>query len=203
MDPGSARSKKGCIMMEKEIKWETMMDEAMSRVHSENKPMLLECYDTGCIGCQQMDKVTFRNAEVIKFVEDNVIPMRVRFDNKLITTMFNIHWTPTFLLLDSEQMEHHRLVGFLAAHEFVPALMLGIDKMYFDNDQLDNALTNLDKLLSDYPESDSAPEAIYLRGVTMFKSTHDPGQLREAHKKLIHDYPKSEWTKRSDPYRLL
>ena len=189
--------------MTEEIKWEMMLDTAMSRARSEDKPVLAEFFDPNCVGCQQMEKVTFPDPDVMKFVSENMIPLRIRFDDKPMATIFNIHWTPTFLMLDCDEMEHHRIVGFLPPEEFIPAIMLGMDKMYFDTDRFDMAIENLNKLLSDYPRSNSAPEAVYLRGVTQFKTTHDPKLLKDTYETLKHDYPTSEWASHSEPYRLL
>jgi thioredoxin-related protein len=198
--PGPAREE---WIMENKITWEMMLDTAMKKSRSKNMPVLVEFFDPNCIGCQQMEKITFPDPKVKKFINENLIPVRVRYDDKPMAAIFNIHWTPTFLMLDSDEMEHHRIVGFLPPEEFIPAMMLGIDKMYFDTDRFDSAIENIDKLLSDYPKSNSAPEAVYLRGVSMFKTTHDPKLLKEAHERLVHDYPTSDWTRRADPYRLL
>jgi outer membrane protein assembly factor BamD (BamD/ComL family) len=81
--------------------------------------------------------------------------------------------------------------------------MLGIAKSYFDRERFSEALSTLDKLLTDYPKSDSAPEATYLRGVCRYKNTHDAKPLKEAYEWLQAKYPSSEWTKRAYPYRLL
>jgi hypothetical protein len=62
---------------------------------------------------------------------------------------------------------------------------------------------NLNNLLSDYPESDSVSEAIYLRGVCLYKSTLNPNPLKEAYEQLNTRNPKGEWTKRAYPYRIL
>jgi hypothetical protein len=61
----------------------------------------------------------------------------------------------------------------------------------------------LEKLLAEYPTSDSAAEAIYLQGVSRYKKTHEAKPLKEAYERLLKDYPSSEWTKRASPYRLL
>jgi len=58
-------------------------------------------------------------------------------------------------------------------------------------------------LLEAYPKSDSAPEAIFLRGVSLYKSTEDPKPLRASYDKLSAEYPENEWTKRAYPYRLI
>jgi outer membrane protein assembly factor BamD (BamD/ComL family) len=81
--------------------------------------------------------------------------------------------------------------------------MLGMGKADYDLDRFDSALENFDKVLKEYPDSDSTPEAIYMRGVTLFKKSHEPGHLKDAYKKLLADYPSSEWTRRAQPYDLL
>lgn len=150
-----------------------------------------------------MGAVTYPDARVISFINEHMIPLRVRFDAQPLATDFNVNWTPTIVTLDSEGKEHHRTVGFLAPEEFIPSLLLGIAKVYFDTDRFDVALVNLEKLLLDYPKSHSAPEAIYLRGVSLYKSTDHPKTLKQAYEKLQDNYPGSEWTKRAYPYRLL
>ena len=48
-----------------------------------------------------------------------------------------------------------------------------------------------------------APEAVYLRGVSRYKSSHSAAPLKEAYEKLRAEYPASEWTQRAQPYSLL
>jgi TolA-binding protein len=150
-----------------------------------------------------MGAVSYPDASVIEFVHKYMIPLRVRFDAQPLSTDFNVKWTPTIITLDADGKEHHRTVGFLAPEELIPSLLLGIAKSHFDLNRFSEALLSLEKLLTDYPESDSAAEAIYLQGVSRYKNTHDPKALKEAYEKLQAEYPSSEWTKRAYPYRLL
>ena len=150
-----------------------------------------------------MDAVTYPNPAVVEFIQKNLIPLQVSFDAMPLATVFNIQWTPTLITLDSQGKEHHRTVGFLSPQELIPSLMLGMAKCHFDSQRFQEALAILEKLLAEFPQSDSAPEAIYLHGVSRYKSTHDPKPLKEAYERLQKDYPASEWTKRASPYRLL
>jgi hypothetical protein len=150
-----------------------------------------------------MDAVTYPNPKVINFLHQNFIPVRVLFDTKPLASDFNVKWTPTLITLSADGKEHHRTVGFLGPEELVASLLLGLGKLFFDNEKFNEALKHLDKLLSDYAKSDAAPEAIYLRGVCRYKNTHDPKPLKEGYEKLQAEYPSSEWTKRAYPYRLL
>ena len=150
-----------------------------------------------------MDAVTYPDAKVISFMQKNVIPLRVNFDAQPLATDFNVKWTPTIVILGNQGEEHHRTVGFFGPEELIPSLLLGIAKVHFETEQFDKALANLEKLLSDYPNSSSAPEAIYLKGVNLYKSTEDPKPLKIAYENLEANYPDSEWTQRAYPYRLL
>ena len=150
-----------------------------------------------------MDTVTYPDAKVINFINKNMVPLRISYNTQLLAMKFNVKWTPTIVILDSKGKEHSRAVGFFASEELIPLLLLGLAKMNFDMDRFDDALINLEKLLSHYPKSDSAPEAIYLKGVSLFKSKHNPKLLKDAYEKLRDDYPASEWKNRAYPYRLI
>jgi len=150
-----------------------------------------------------MDAVTYPDDRVILFITENMIPLRVAFDAQPLSEDFNIKWTPALITLDPNGNEHHRTVGFLAPQELIPSLLLGMGKSYFETDRFDEALESLERLLGEYPESGSAPEAIYLSGVCRYKSTQNPEPLKAAYEQLTAEYPLSEWTKRAYPYRLL
>ena len=150
-----------------------------------------------------MDAVSYPDTKVAAFINSSVIPLRVAFDNQPLATDFNIKWTPTLITLGMNGKEHHRTVGFLPPEDLIASLMLGMAKVDFDSERMDGALKMLEKLLQEYPKSDAAPEAMYLRGVCGYKSTHNPQPLRAAYDQLSAAYPASEWTKRAYPYRLL
>jgi hypothetical protein len=150
-----------------------------------------------------MGAVTFPNPKVMAFVKENIIPLRLPHDHKPLAEQFQVKWTPTLVTLDTEGKEHHRTVGFMPPEELVPSLLLGRAKIHFDHEEFEKALKSLEALLNEYPKSAAAPEAIFLRGVCGYKSTHTPKPLKDAYEKLQADYPESEWTKRAYPYRLL
>jgi hypothetical protein len=150
-----------------------------------------------------MDAVSYPNKDVIEFMNNVMIPLRVSFDAQPLSSDFKVKWTPTLVTLDQEGNEHHRTVGFLSPEELIPSLRLGIAKIGFDLNQFGEALENLDRIVTDYPKSDSTPEAIYLQAVSGYKSTEDAKQLKAGYELLLSGYPESEWTKRAYPYRLL
>jgi tetratricopeptide (TPR) repeat protein len=150
-----------------------------------------------------MDAVTYPDKKVVDFVQKNFIPLLLPFDIKPQSRDFNVKWTPTLITLGLDKTEHHRTVGFLDPEAFIASSLLGIGKYHFDNDRYPEALLYFEKVVSRHPQSDSAPEAIYLRGVARYKNSGDPIPLKETYEILSSGYPDSEWTKRAYPYRLL
>jgi len=150
-----------------------------------------------------MDAVTYPDKKVADFIKKNLIALRLQSDAKPYCTDFKISWTPTLVVLDHEGKEHHRTVGFLSPEELIPSLLLGITKTRFEQQQYAEALSVIQQILDEYPGSGSAAEALFLKGVVRYKSTHDPKPLKEAYEQLQAQYPASELTKRAHPYRLL
>ena len=150
-----------------------------------------------------MDAVTYPHEKVIDFIGSKIVPLRVPADAKPLADEFKVTWTPTLVTLDFYGKEHHRTVGFLPPEELIASLLLGMAKIDFDFNQFNDAILHLDRLLADFTRSAAAPEAVYLRGVSRYKASHDAKPLKEAYEKLRADYPTSEWTQRAQPYSLL
>ncbi len=150
-----------------------------------------------------MDAVTYPKETVRDFVNQNFVGLRVSFDTQPLARDFNLQWTPTLVTLDTDGKEHHRTVGFLPPEEFVPSGWLGIAKVHFDAGRFQEAVSALEGILEHHPGSDAAAEAMFLKGVALYKHTHEPKHLREAYEELQRKWPSSEWAKRAQPYRLI
>lgn len=106
---------------------------------------------------------------------------------------FDALWTPTVLILDPKGVERFRLEGYLPKDEFRAWLELGLARVAFMSKDFAEAENRYAAVLEKYPDSKSAPEALYWKGVSHYKATNDhtvlgelPGQFREK-------YPDSSW----------
>lgn len=185
------------------IAWESEIGKALARGQAEQKPVLLEFFSPECIGCHQMDQVTFPHLEVANFLTDKMIPLRAPVGAKTLAVDFRVVWTPTLIVLDYYGKEHQRTVGYLPPDEMVPSLLLGIGKVGLDNDQFSEAVMRFNTLINGYPRSAAAPEAVYLRAVARYKSSHAASALKDAYRQLLSEYPANEWTRRAEPFTLL
>ena len=150
-----------------------------------------------------MDAVTYPDNKVIDFINENFIPLRIAGNAEPYAADFMVKWTPRIILLNSVGLIHQSNLGFLPPKEFIPSLELGLAKADFDLDNLDGCKKHLDRILEADPKSSSAPEAVFLRGVTAFKLSDQADSLKEAYHLLQDNYPKSEWAQKALPYRLL
>jgi hypothetical protein len=137
-------------------------------------------------------------------VEKNFIPLQVDFTkNKALVKRFGIRWTPTVLILDSDGDEHHRFIGFLSPEDFIGQIILGRGKVDFNLDHFEETIQCFQEVLVRYSRTDVAPEAQYFLGVTKYKASHDPKELKLGFELLQRDYPNSEWTKKAQVYALI
>ncbi len=150
-----------------------------------------------------MDAVTYPNDQVKAFIQEHLIAVRVPYDTQPLAGQFRVTWTPTFVILDTGGQEHSRAVGFQPPEEFIPFLMMGMAKVSFDAADYPKAIAMLEQIGAKYPQSDAAPESVYLLGVSRFKTTHKRNDLKQAYETLKAKYPQSEWVKRAQPYSLL
>jgi hypothetical protein len=150
-----------------------------------------------------MGAVTYPNPEVIEYVNKNFVPVQLRYDAQPEANDFNITRTPTMVILDETGKEHHRNVGFQPPEEFTPFLMVGQAKTHFDRNTFEPAISLLERVIKQYPQSAAAPEAAFHLGVSKYTNTHNAAPLKEAFEFLKANYPGSEWLKRAQPYSLL
>ena len=99
-----------------------------------------------------MDAVSYPDTKVTEFINGNIVPLRVHFDNQPLSSTFNVQWTPTLVTLDRNGKEHHRTVGFLSPEELIPSLILGIGKTHFDLKEFKQSVESFDKIISSYSQ---------------------------------------------------
>ena len=106
---------------------------------------------------------------------------------------FDALWTPTVLILDPKGVERHRIEGYLPREEFRAQLEMALARVAFMSKDWAGAEQRYGSIVERYPNSKSAPEALYWKGVSRYKATNDhtilgamPGQFEEK-------YPDSVW----------
>lgn len=186
-----------------DMKWHTSMIYARDASWTEHKPVLLDFYNPQSLGCKQMDADTYSQDEVVQFIHDHFVPLRLDHENHPFSREYNIIWTPTLIILDQDGKEFQRTTGYLGKDQLIAVLLLGVAKVNYNAGNYDAAKLHLDTILEKYPQSGAAPEALYFTGVNQFKWQDDPKALRQAHDALQKLHPTSVWTEKASPYSKL
>ena len=151
-------------MVTTSIRWESDWEMALAEARVQEKHVMLDFSNPGCSACQQMKAVTYPHTLTAAFVNRYLIAHRIEVQAPgTKPAEFRIQYTPTVVVVDGRGVEHHRIVGFLPAEEFVPSLMLGVSKAHVFHRQFERALSMLDMLLAVHPRSKSTAEAMDLR----------------------------------------
>lgn len=150
-----------------------------------------------------MDAVAYPDSAVVKFVRENLVPLRIPSDDPELGRRFKVKWTPSLLILEPDGSEQYRTLGFYPPQELIPSLLLGMGKAFFNRPDRKAASGCFEGIIREFPNSSMAPEAIYLNGVSKYIETHEVSNLIAIYDRLAADYPTSPWLMRADPYRFL
>lgn len=139
---------------------------------------------------------------VVSFVAENFFPARVHVKDdaaafKQYGEKYAAQWTPTILELDSDGVERHRIEGFLPADDFLAQLMLGLARIYFQEQKWEDAQKTFRKVYEELPNTEAAPEALYWVGVARYKETGDATALKETARAFSTRYTDSSWAKKA------
>ena len=110
---------------------------------------------------------------------------------------FDAVWTPTVLVLDSDGVERQRLEGYLTKDEFRAWLEMGSARVAFMHKQWAEAERRYTEVAERYPDSQAAPEAVYWKGVSHYKATHDNTALGAVADELKQKYQDSVWAEKA------
>jgi len=150
-----------------------------------------------------MNAGPYSDEKVQKFIEEEFIPIKSQclFDKQTeLMKQFDIKWTPTLLVHDSDGKEHYRFVGFVPIDDFYAHLKFGKGIIFFNHYRYDEAIARFNAVIEPHPAAGVTPQAIYYRGVAEYLKTHDAKALRRIFDTLTSKYPQSQWTRGSQPY---
>jgi hypothetical protein len=150
-----------------------------------------------------MDAVTYPSDEVLYWLREKLVPVRVSHDHDPLAEEFGVVGTPCLVLLDAGRRGVHRSEGFLTPREFSAFMQLGLAKLQYHRAELESAMDLFHGLFRDHPESPFLAEGIIVRGRCRYRYTHDPRHLKDAHEQLRTQFPRSRWTRLTLQYRLL
>ena len=153
-----------------------------------------------------MNAGPYSDEKVREFIEEQYVPLKSECFWKERTELmkrFDIAWTPTFLIQDSEGVVHRKLVGYIPVDDFLAQLKFGKGFIFFEKQRNEEATKWFQRAIEEHPGAGVAPEAVFFLGVAEYKKIHEAGALRRAYDTLSEKYPRSEWARRAEPYSAI
>jgi thioredoxin-related protein len=68
-------------MVKEKIHWLTI-EEVNLRLKNEQKPVLIDLYTNWCVWCKVMDKRTYSNAKVARYINEHFYPVKINAESK-------------------------------------------------------------------------------------------------------------------------
>jgi len=120
-EEAKTRSQQG-VSQAKAIVW-LSYEEGLARGKNEKKKIFLNFYADWCQYCKVMDTQTFRDSSVIKYLNENFIPVRVNSDHKpQIAAAYNVTGLPVSWFIAENGESIGSQPGFLAPDTLLPLL---------------------------------------------------------------------------------
>ena len=144
----------------------------------------------------------YSDPRVAEFITENFRPVRIHVREdpeawKKVGLELGVTWTPTILVVSPDGKEQHRIEGFLPADDFLAQLAMGLAKAAFNRSDFSDAERRYQDVLSKYPGTESAPEALYWAGVSRYKGTNDATALKETARAFTKRYRDTAWAKKA------
>jgi hypothetical protein len=135
---------------------------------------------------------------VASFVSRNFLPVRFHIkEQPAAFERFSARWTPTIVVMSPEGVERRRVEGYLPAEDFLAELEVGLGHEAFAAKQWAEAEKHFRQVVEQYPQSASAPEALYWAGVARYKSTGNAAALGETAAAFKQEYQDTQWAKKA------
>lgn len=99
--------------------------------------------------------------------------------------------------MDSEGKERERMEGYLSRDEFRAFLEMGLARASFMHKKWADAEQRYASVAENFPDTHSAPEAVYWRGVSHYKATNDHTVLGEVAEQFKQKYQDSIWAEKA------
>ncbi len=103
-----------------EIEWQKDYDAALALAKKTERPILVDFFTTWCGPCKKLDRETFADERVIRFVGQFFVALKIDADeHPELRKKHAVEGYPTLLFLSPAGKEIHRILGFRDAPTFL------------------------------------------------------------------------------------
>jgi thioredoxin-related protein len=182
------------------IKWGSDLGRAKEEAMRSGKLILFFFHSKTCNGCQATIAKVLPDTNVSRQINSDFAPLMFEVSEPAsqdLMKRYEVQWTPTFVVADKNGDVVDRWVGFLPVEDYRAHLTMAEAKAAFKKNDFDRAYKCYNAVTENFPKSDLAPEALYYRGVSLYKKSEDPSYLKKTNDELKSRYPDNIWAKKA------
>jgi thioredoxin-related protein len=108
----------------------------LSIASKEKKLIFLDAYTDWCSWCKVMDKETFTDSAVAKFMNEKFVPVKYEMETGFGAAMsakYRVNAFPTFLIFTADGKLVNRILGYRKSKEFLEKLAVALDPAKHDH----------------------------------------------------------------------
>jgi len=109
-------------MVEGEAFVQASLPAALSKAEAAQKLVLVDVYTTWCGPCKMLDRTTWVDEKVVKFLSEKVVAIKIdaeKGDGPAIARKYAVQGYPTLLLLNAKGEVVDKAMGYLAPAQFL------------------------------------------------------------------------------------
>lgn len=98
------------------IKWRTDYNAARKESETKNLPVFIDFVRPACAPCERMEQITFRDARIVKVLNDKFIPLKINgFEEATLASRLGVSAYPTLVLAAPDGRIVKNMIGFQEA----------------------------------------------------------------------------------------
>ncbi len=184
-----------------DIRWAEALDSVRKETMGDGKLLFMFFHAPSCGGCRKTLDITFKDSRVVELINEGFFPFDFLVtEAQEMTAKYKVEWTPTFIIADENGVELERWVGYLPPAEFLSQMHLSLGLAAFHRQMFKDAENAFEWIIDNNPDSETAPEARYFMGVSIYKETGDPSHLARTWEAMSRRYPGNDWTKKASAW---
>jgi thiol-disulfide isomerase/thioredoxin len=105
----------------KEVFSSLNFDQALARAKKEKKVVFIDFYATWCGPCKMLDKTTWQDPKVIKWLEENTIPLKIDAEKEVeLAKRYGVRAYPTMAFINPDGKILDTIIGYHPPEKFLP-----------------------------------------------------------------------------------